>query len=226
MSSQLPNSGGSDDAWSPGSRHGRRGALFTTPWSLADCAKSVSGPLALHALQPETSRLICRILLRKLISIVRQPMPVAAIRCYLIQILRSTLTCANGCSCWSPDEENSPQSFPYHGCALPTELGGQVTVLRLNTDILAANAREGDTYIEHSLAYSAAADTESPPHRLASGFLISSRLRRPSAPVSPRPSAGLGRVRVRCQPPRPRREAGVGGMGWSLGRPAPRPGRR
>jgi hypothetical protein len=22
-----------------------------------------------------------------------------------------TLTCTNGCSCWSPDEENSPQIF-------------------------------------------------------------------------------------------------------------------
>src|SRR4029453_17127920 len=41
-------------------------------------------------------------------------------------MLRSALTCIDGCSCWSPDEENSPQSFPYHGCALPTELGGQV----------------------------------------------------------------------------------------------------
>jgi len=37
--------------------------------------------------QPETNRLICRILTRKLISIVRQPVPVAASRCYLIQML-------------------------------------------------------------------------------------------------------------------------------------------
>src|SRR5215216_2408802 len=43
-------------------------------------------PLAPH-FQPETSRLICRVLARKLISIVRQPVPVAASRCYLIQII-------------------------------------------------------------------------------------------------------------------------------------------
>jgi hypothetical protein len=30
---------------------------------------------------------------------------------YLIQMLGSALTCANGCSCWSPYEENSPQFF-------------------------------------------------------------------------------------------------------------------
>jgi hypothetical protein len=29
-----------------------------------------------------------------------------------------------------------PQVFPYHGCALPTELGGQVTVPQLGTDIV------------------------------------------------------------------------------------------
>src|SRR5512132_479027 len=53
-------------------------------------------------------------------------------------MLRSALTCANGCSCWSPDEDNRAPDFPYHGCALPTELGGQVTVLQLGTDIVAA----------------------------------------------------------------------------------------
>jgi hypothetical protein len=63
-------------------------------------------------LQPETSRFICRILARRLISIVRQPVLIAASRCYLIQMLRWTMTCANGCSCWSPDEENSPRVFP------------------------------------------------------------------------------------------------------------------
>ena len=36
---------------------------------------------------------------------------IAASRCYLIQMLRSALTCTNGCSCWSPDEENSPRFF-------------------------------------------------------------------------------------------------------------------
>jgi hypothetical protein len=62
-------------------------------------------------LQLETSRLICRLSARKLISIVRQPVLVPASRCYLIQMLRSAMTCANGCSCWSPDEENSPRNF-------------------------------------------------------------------------------------------------------------------
>jgi len=61
--------------------------------------------------QPETSRFICRILARKLISISRQPVLIAASRCYLIQMLRSALTCTNGCSYWSPDEENSPRVF-------------------------------------------------------------------------------------------------------------------
>src|SRR4029450_10283868 len=60
----------------------------------------------------------------------------AATRCYLIQMLGLALTYTNGCSCWSPDEENSPSVFPYHGCALPTELGGQVTVLQLDSDIV------------------------------------------------------------------------------------------
>ena len=51
--------------------------------------------------QPETSRFICRIQAGKLISISPQPVLVAASRCYLIQMLRSALTCTNGCSCWS-----------------------------------------------------------------------------------------------------------------------------
>jgi hypothetical protein len=59
--------------------------------------------------QPETGRSICQILVLILISIVRQPVLIAASRCYLIQMLRSVLTCINGCSCWSPDEENSPR---------------------------------------------------------------------------------------------------------------------
>jgi hypothetical protein len=36
---------------------------------------------------------------------------IAASRCYLIQMLRSSLTCTNGCSCWSAGEENSPGFF-------------------------------------------------------------------------------------------------------------------
>ena len=38
-------------------------------------------------------------------------MLIAASRCYLIHMLQSALTCANGCSCWSADEENSPGVF-------------------------------------------------------------------------------------------------------------------
>jgi hypothetical protein len=34
------------------------------------------------------------------------------------------------------DEENTPHIFPYHGCALPTELGGQVTVPQLDAEIV------------------------------------------------------------------------------------------
>ena len=82
-----------------GSRHRSRGAL------------SVSGALGTARLKPETSRSICQILARKLISIWRQPLLLAASRCYLIQMLRSALTCTNGCSCWSPDEENSSGFF-------------------------------------------------------------------------------------------------------------------
>jgi hypothetical protein len=73
MGSHLLNSGKSDD----------------TGWqilALANCAKCVSAPLALEV-QPETSRFICRILARKLISLGRQPVLLAASRCYLIQML-------------------------------------------------------------------------------------------------------------------------------------------
>jgi hypothetical protein len=50
-------------------------------------AQTVSRELWYWTLQPETSRSICRILTRKLISIGRQPMPINASRCYLIQTL-------------------------------------------------------------------------------------------------------------------------------------------
>jgi hypothetical protein len=97
-------------------------ALVTAPWPLDDCAKRVSRPLALPALtrdEPVNLSDSCP----KTHQHFRQPMPVAASRCHLIQMLRSALTCTNGCSCWSTDEENSPRNFPYHGCSLATELG-------------------------------------------------------------------------------------------------------
>jgi hypothetical protein len=33
------------------------------------------------------------------------------------------------------DQENRAQVFPYHGCALPTELGGQLLFLQLDASI-------------------------------------------------------------------------------------------
>ena len=94
-------------------------------------------------------------------------MLIAASRCYLIQMLRSALTCTNGCSCWSADEENSPQSFPYHGCALPTELGGKLPFLQLNADILSLDAVKGPTH-RTLLSLHRRDDTGSLPHRAAS----------------------------------------------------------
>ena len=79
-------------------------------WWLADCANRASRAWQCM-LHPETSRFICLILARKLISICRQPMLIAATRCYLIQMLRSALTCINDGSCWSPGEENGPRFF-------------------------------------------------------------------------------------------------------------------
>ena len=73
-------------------------------------------PLAVAAAQssPEKRRAICPVRGQRLISISRQPVPVAASRCYLIQMLGSVLTCTNGCSCWSPDEENGSRfSLPW-----------------------------------------------------------------------------------------------------------------
>jgi hypothetical protein len=45
----------------------------------------------------ETSGLVVRV--SELINIGRQPMLLATSRCYSIQMLRSALTCTNGCSC-------------------------------------------------------------------------------------------------------------------------------
>jgi hypothetical protein len=95
---------GPDQAGSGHPMGSRRGCTAAAP------GKCLWGPW--HCtLQPETSRFICRILARKLISIVRQPVLIAATRCYLIQMLRWAMTCTNGCSCWSADEENSHVFF-------------------------------------------------------------------------------------------------------------------
>jgi hypothetical protein len=40
----------------------------------------------------------------------------------------------------------SPQSFPYHGCALPTELGGKSLFLQLETDIAAVILMKGPAH--------------------------------------------------------------------------------
>lgn len=37
-----------------------------------------------------------------------QTVPLGAIRCYLLDELYSTLTCTNGCSCWSPLRKYNP----------------------------------------------------------------------------------------------------------------------
>jgi hypothetical protein len=110
MASHLLNSGGSDDARGPwvAARTPRRAGYR----SLADCAKNVSGLLTLHA-SARDEPVICRLRGRELISI----------DCYLIQMLGWHWTCTNGCSCWSPDEENRLRFFLTHGCALRTELG-------------------------------------------------------------------------------------------------------
>jgi hypothetical protein len=63
------------------------------------------------AINAEMNGFVCPILDPKLISIDRQPVLIAATRCYLIQMLRSALTCTNGCSCWSPGEENTSHIF-------------------------------------------------------------------------------------------------------------------
>jgi hypothetical protein len=53
---------------------------------------------------PEKRRPIRPILSRELIRNFVQPVPLGAIRCYLVERLYSALTCTNGCSCWSPHE--------------------------------------------------------------------------------------------------------------------------
>src|SRR5919108_792464 len=105
-----------------------------------------SQTLASEARSPEMHGFVCPVLVPELIRIGRQPVPTAATRCYLIQMLRLVSTCTNGCSCWSPDERNSPQDFPYHGCALPTELGGRVCCLQLYTDIAAVTLMKGPAH--------------------------------------------------------------------------------
>jgi hypothetical protein len=121
----------------------RQGSLVATRTPRRDSLPILGRPtarrvsreaLALHV-QPETSRLICRILARKLISIVRQPVLIAASRCYLIQMLGSAVTCANGCSCWSPNERNRPRVFltidarvvhvPMHHLTYPRNRAGE-----------------------------------------------------------------------------------------------------
>ena len=124
-------------------------------------------------------------------------MPVAASRCHLIQMLQSALTCTNGCSCWSPDEGNSPGFFPYHGCALPTELGGQVTILQLGADIVAATLMKRPI-IEHSSAYSADDATGSLLQQPSNALLTSY----PAPSTAHAPGTSHRRSRVLNAPPR------------------------
>jgi hypothetical protein len=80
-----------------------------TGWGLEDAAVILT-VAATHPVE-RNARQSVRFGMQKLISIFRQPVPVAATRCYLIQMLWYALTCADGCSCWSPGEENSPRIF-------------------------------------------------------------------------------------------------------------------
>jgi hypothetical protein len=85
---------------------------------------------------------------------------IAASRCYLIQMLRCPLTSANGCSCWSPDEENSPRIFLTMDALYRLSQGGKLLVLQFDADIVAAMLMNV-TCIGHSSAYSADDDTGS-----------------------------------------------------------------
>jgi hypothetical protein len=79
------NSGGSGGAWRPTLVVGR-------------LRQECLGDPRYWTSQPEKGRFICRILVRKLISIVCQLVLLAATRCSLIQMLGWALACANGCS--------------------------------------------------------------------------------------------------------------------------------
>ena len=71
-----------------GSRHGRRGGAGYRCLAVGRLREDCLGGPWHYPLQPETSRSICQTLARKLISIGRQPMLIAATRCYLIQMLQ------------------------------------------------------------------------------------------------------------------------------------------
>jgi hypothetical protein len=108
----LPNSGGRDGARGPWSTTRTPRRAGDRSLSLTDCAKSVWGTLGTCTREPqEMRRFVCPVPVSKLINVGRQLVLIAASRCYLIQMLRSALACTNGCSCWSPDEENSPGFF-------------------------------------------------------------------------------------------------------------------
>jgi hypothetical protein len=121
MSSQLPNSGGSDDAWSPwvATRTPRRAVYHSLVVGRLreEClgtfgaarASTRDEPVNSSDSPPETQQ---------------HCSPADASCCHSLLLdpdatididLRKRLFL------WSPDEENSPQSFPYHGCALPAE---------------------------------------------------------------------------------------------------------
>src|SRR5215204_5896061 len=82
-----------------------------------------------------------------------QPVPLDASRCYLVERLYSTLTCMNGCSCWSPPEGNGSgfvvvSDTRYHCATRPYLLSTQFT-LRLGG--LAAPSVAGPPCLQPSL---------------------------------------------------------------------------
>jgi hypothetical protein len=87
-------------------------------------------------------------------------MLIAAIRCYSIHTLRSSLTCTNGCSCWSADEENSPGVFLTMDALY--RLSGDTALLKVREPDLAAT---GQAELLATYRYLWVPDTRSPQAR-------------------------------------------------------------
>jgi len=159
------------------------------------------------------SGLVCPALTSKPISIACQPMLIAASRCYLIQMLRSALTCINGCSCWSPDEENSPGFFLTMD-ALYRLSWGQVTGYAVRRRYCRTKANEETCT---SSTHQPSAPLMIPDRCCigpADGFLISSPcVHRPGSRDLARPGSRSGNDL---------RRRSIASTGWPAGHPTPR----